>query len=786
MNAIKRFIKAVPLWAFLLVLLAVTVNTLYFVYMYQTSVDGQSNRRINGKSVISRVAPGGAADNAGMLPGDTLVTVDGMDVHEWSDIFHDVRAGDTCYYGVIRDGKTLELPVVFTSPITFFYGFSVTFFVCLVLISISSLYIIFKKPCDPAVRIFFIYIQAFAICQNATYLNFADPVAIAATSFFWLATCIFGPLLIHFHLVFPAKARIISRLRIVPWLFYAAGTVFFIICQVAYMKMIHGKYFLSDFYPIKQNTLTWLTGTYFLAVVIVIYQYITIKDTLSRNQLRLVITGSFFGVYTAVLLVFFPGFVMHISAGYPFAIIIAQGIGGMIMIAFILIALFRYRIWDINIIIRKTLQYLAAILIIVLFYLLIIFVVNQLIKKESDLVRFIALAISVVVFLVLRDRLQRWIDRLFQRESYDSATVVSDFEEEMAGVYRIEELGFRILDRMDKIFHFKTALLFLKKDGMSYEPAFVSGAENSDPGRAVVINPEFEKRLRKSKVFSPGELAHVPDIPITEQVDLIIPVIKDGRPFGFFLCGPKKSEKSYSLQDIRVLSLIAKRVVALFQTADLYQKDLDRQLALERERARISQDMHDDVGASLTRISILSELAKNDADVKDQTRQWLGQINDTSRNVMEEMSQIIWALNPKNDTLEGLAAFIRRFANEYLESTSINHTFNFPESLPAQALSIETRRNVYLVVREALHNVVKHSGATRVDIRLSMVDGRFSILIRDDGKGFDMEKLEFPGNGLVNMKKRMNDIGGEIRIKSEPGSGTEIEMDLLLNGDINP
>jgi signal transduction histidine kinase len=221
-------------------------------------------------------------------------------------------------------------------------------------------------------------------------------------------------------------------------------------------------------------------------------------------------------------------------------------------------------------------------------------------------------------------------------------------------------------------------------------------------------------------------------------------------------------------------------MIALFHTASLYQKDLDRQLMLERERARISQDMHDDVGASLTRISILSEVAKSRDDIPDETRQSLDQISETSRGVMEEMGQIIWALNPKNDTLAGLVSYLRRFANEYLEPTSVNCTFDLPESLPEQALSVEIRRNVYLVVREALHNVVKHSGASNVSIRLKIEDDGFKIEIKDDGKGFDPDKLEFPGNGLVNMKKRMEDIRGEFRIRSEAGFGTEIELAVLL------
>ncbi len=776
LKAFMHFIKTVPLWAFALALLAVSVNTIYFIYKHQISVDGQSNHRINGKCVITYVTPGGASDNAGMLPGDTLLTVDGEDVHEWSNINHDVRVGDTCIYGVVRNGQPLDLPVVFTSPFLFFYGFTITIYIILILLSIASLYLIFKKPEDRSLRLFFIYLQLFAISQNATFLLFRDALALGSSIVFWLSSSLMGPVLIHFHLMFPRTAKIYARFQKLPLFLYIAGIIIFIYCMIYYIPMVYGRYGVFEFFSVRRGVLSWLSLTYLLALITVFYQFITIKDTLSRNQLRLVIIGSFFGIYTAVMLAVAPGFMIHISAGYPYFVPVAQGIGGLIMITFILVAVFRYRIWDISIIIRKALQYSAASLFIILTYMLFIYLVNMLISKESDLFRFLSLALSVIIFLVLRDRLQRLVDRLFQRESYDSAAVVADFEEEMAGAYRIEDLGYRILDRMDHIFHFKSVLLYLKKEGNRFKPEFVMEEKVNRPHREFQINREFENKLLKQKVFSPAELTKAPEIPDHEQVELVVPMVKDVNSFGFFLCGPKKSEKSYSMQDIRVLSLIAKRVIALFNTASLYQKDLDRQLMLERERARISQDMHDDVGASLTRISILSDLAKNRTDMQGETMQWLSQISDTSRSVMEEMSQIIWALNPKNDTLEGLVAYIRRFANEYIEPTSVSCAFDFPSSLPVMALTVETRRNIYLVVREALHNVIKHSEATRVDIRLSIVDGRMSISVRDDGKGFDPEKLEFPGNGLVNMKKRMKDIRGEVLIRSEIGSGTEVEL----------
>jgi signal transduction histidine kinase len=780
LNAFRRFIGSIPAWAFVLVLLAITVNTLYFIYKHQTGVDGQSNQRVNGKCLITYITPGGASEKAGMLPGDTLLTVDGIEVREWSNLYRGDKAGDTAIYGVIRNGQELGLPVVFTSPYLFFYGFTITMFVILILLSITSLYLVYKKPDDTAVKLFFIYLQAFAICQNATYLSFSDPLAIAASSIFWLCTCLIGPLLIHFHLLFPRTAKIYNRFKKLPLLFYLIGLIFFIVCLITYIPLVHGRYYLSDFGLIKRIALSWLTFTYLVAVAIVIYQFVTIKDTLSRNQLRLVIIGSFFGIYTGVFLVITPGLVYHISAGHPYFIPVVQGIGGLIMISLILVAIFRYRIWDIGVIFRKALLYLGATMIITLSYFLLILMVNNLTEGESDLTQFLALALSIILFLVLRDRLQSMIDRLFHRETYDTATVVASFEEKLAGIYRSDELKAKIVQNLDEIFHFKSLVFILKKNELIYEPAFVLGIDNQKIDNDFEVTREFEKMLRKSKVFSPGELDQKHAVLEVEGAELVVPLLKEDQPYGFFLCGPKKSEKNYSIQDIRVLSLIAKRVIALFHTANLYQKDLDRQLMLERERARISQDMHDDVGASLTRISILSDLAKNKDDITGETRQWLGQISDTSRGVMEEMSQIIWALNPKNDTLDGLVAYIRRFANEYLEPTTVNCAFDLPEELPEKALGVEVRRNIYLVVREVLHNVVKHAGATSVVLRFKIEDYRFKIEIKDNGKGFDPGNLEFPGNGMVNMKKRMNDIGGEFLIRSEFGVGTAIELVILM------
>jgi signal transduction histidine kinase len=539
---------------------------------------------------------------------------------------------------------------------------------------------------------------------------------------------------------------------------------------------IEGSLFSPFFHILNKLSLWIFSITFLIAVGIAISQYISLKDTFFRNQLRILIIGIILSPAIGIAAVISYDALQKFFDGTLYLLPLLNSISRIFLTGCILIAILRYRIWEIELVLKKALLYLGATAIIILSYLLLIYLVDILTIEETKVTRFIILAVSVIIFLVLRDRLQRLIDRLFHRETYDSATVVAEFEEKLAGGYRIEDLGTRILDRIDEIFHLKSFLLCLKKEGKNYVPAFARGGDGLFTEQEFQITGEFENKLFRSKVFSPGELAYVPAMPGIEKADLVVPMIHDGMPYGFFLCGPKKSQKSYSVQDIRVLTLIAKRVIALFQTAALYQKDLDRQLMLERERTRISQDMHDDIGASLTRISMMSELVKNREDVGEGARQWLGQISGTSRGLMEEMNQIIWALNPKNDNLEGLISYIRRFAFEYLEPVAIKCSFGLPDQLPQTALSVEIRRNVYLVAREALHNVVKHSGATGVDLTLKVEDSKFKILIKDNGKGFDSDNLEFPGNGLVNMKKRMKDIGGEILIRSEPGSGTEIEL----------
>ena len=233
-----------------------------------------------------------------------------------------------------------------------------------------------------------------------------------------------------------------------------------------------------------------------------------------------------------------------------------------------------------------------------------------------------------------------------------------------------------------------------------------------------------------------------------------------------------------------VISIIGATILLVKKVQQMrYQnqlREIEREFAIEKERLRISKDMHDEVGASLTRISILSELAKKQQNEPEKERQIINQISEISGDVVDEMSEIIWAMNPRNDKLDSFASYIRQHASSYLESAEIEGTFTFPDEIPAFPMSSELRRNLFLTVKEAFHNIAKHSGAGNVHMSLYFEKLSLKIIIEDDGVGFDQKKINGWSNGLTNMHKRIEELGGTFKLNSEVGKGTSIEFSVKL------
>ena len=204
--------------------------------------------------------------------------------------------------------------------------------------------------------------------------------------------------------------------------------------------------------------------------------------------------------------------------------------------------------------------------------------------------------------------------------------------------------------------------------------------------------------------------------------------------------------------------------------------------AVERERLRISQDMHDDIGSILTQVSQLSDLGQSETAAQPPARGQFERIGAQARAAVQALDEIVWATNPKNDNLPRFAEYVCRFADEFFEDGPVRCWQEVPTDLPNVALGADVRHNVFLAVKEAFNNVLKHSGAKEVWLRLALADSRVSLEIEDNGRGFSPQQTAPGRNGLDNMKTRLTECGGQAEIISQPGKGTKLRFGFPLPG----
>ena len=204
---------------------------------------------------------------------------------------------------------------------------------------------------------------------------------------------------------------------------------------------------------------------------------------------------------------------------------------------------------------------------------------------------------------------------------------------------------------------------------------------------------------------------------------------------------------------------------------------MEKQQAIEKERTRIASDMHDDLGAGLSTIRFLSEKVKRNS-FSDVTKNDAEKIAVNSNEMVQKMNEIIWAMNEKNDTLEDLLFYTRSYAVEYCEENNLDCATYLPETVPAVFVSGEIRRNVFLTVKESLHNIVKHANAKKVTIDFK-INAALLVTIKDDGKGLP-ENGKGSGNGLRNMQKRIESVNGIFEIVNTDGVIVKIKVPLQL------
>ncbi|MEI8041412.1 MAG: two-component regulator propeller domain-containing protein [Verrucomicrobiota bacterium] len=207
---------------------------------------------------------------------------------------------------------------------------------------------------------------------------------------------------------------------------------------------------------------------------------------------------------------------------------------------------------------------------------------------------------------------------------------------------------------------------------------------------------------------------------------------------------------------------------------------LEARRALEEERARIAQDLHDDLGAGLTQINLASAMARNRSMSSEVVSELLCDIGIRAHNLVTALDEIVWAINPRNDTLSSVATYFSQFAQDFLKTTPIACRLNISNHLPALPLDPEQRHSLFLAFQEAIHNVVQHSGASEMELEINVCEKVISICVRDNGHGLAADPTAEGADGLKNMRERLRRLGGMCNITSSPNQGTSVTFSLSL------
>lgn len=206
----------------------------------------------------------------------------------------------------------------------------------------------------------------------------------------------------------------------------------------------------------------------------------------------------------------------------------------------------------------------------------------------------------------------------------------------------------------------------------------------------------------------------------------------------------------------------------------------ERRREIEQERTRVAQDLHDDLGSRLTEVNMLAALAKSPTTSPVEKEQYLTDLTETARQMVTSLDEIVWAVNPRNDSIASLASYFGSYAQRFLELAAIACGLDIAENLPEHPLDTKFRKEIFFTFKESLTNVVRHAHATQVWLRIAVRDRQLVVELADNGRGLNLSATATGSDGLANMKERLKTLGGDCEIATNPNSGTTVRFSAPL------
>lgn len=381
----------------------------------------------------------------------------------------------------------------------------------------------------------------------------------------------------------------------------------------------------------------------------------------------------------------------------------------------------------------------------------------------------ILLAVLVATALIYSRILSRRIEE---------QKILNYFATSLFGKNTVEDVFWDIAKNCISKLHLQDCIIYLvdnKRQVLIQIAAF--GPKN--PHKYEILNP-IEILLGKGIVGSVAITGKAEIVRDTEKdsryiiddvkrlSEITVPIIVEGEVFG--VIDSEHSRKNF---------FKSRHLQLLVQIAGICSEKISKYLLEEKLRSNIASDLHDEIGSALTSINILSKIALEQQSDTGLTHDYLNKIKIYSSNIMEGMTDIVWAINPANDNVASMLYRMKEFALEILEPLKINVCFKEDEAIAQVKLPLSQRKEVYLIFKEAITNIAKYSNATKVTVSIAMHQNKLQLLISNNGKGFDTSII-YPGNGLHNMQKRAKQINASFNINSLINNGTTINLTVPI------
>ncbi len=552
---------------------------------------------------------------------------------------------------------------------------------------------------------------------------------------------------------------------------------------------------------------SYLVGFFSITPVIagllsLIKKYRSSSDHSERNRTAYLIAG-----WSVLMLL---GYTNLIPALAKFPL---DHIGSLLNALIIAYAIRKYNLLDIKIVIRRGLVYSTLTIFLTTCYLLLLFTIQILFQGwlgySSLAIAFGFALVAAVLFNPVRNIIQRWIDRIFYRETYDYRQMLLHFSDKISNVLDLEELTQSILDPVVNAMHVKQASLLFPENGTGdFRTRFTKQADNDEPLpklKLTVDNPIVYWLEKEAKAFRQKYIDILPELKGLWEVErvaisvlgveLLCPIRSKGNLIGILALGEKHSGAPYSDEEIDLLMTMANEAAMALENARMLDSLKSQQLqveqllgqvvlAQEEERNRISIDLHDSVAQWLVAASYGMQAFRQSLPPGevDRARDELNDMEQTVTRSLRELRRVVIGLRPPALDELGLNHALKKSLDDYKRDGVI---YKYTQTGEPRRLPSSMEITTYRIVQEALANVRKHSNATRVTLRVDFRDDGLLVEIRDNGQGFNLPStldsaISVGHLGLLGMKQRVDMLGGEINIKTSEGKGTIITVDLPI------